>query len=316
MQTIASIQCEEFYQLRDFVDILENFLPEDDSCPEEVGKVTICRDKLALMGERELDGGIEPYDSIMALADDMFRCSVNWMFDKPGALEKVAGYEALDIARLNMMDMWGERLSDYSVTRYLDALESLEEDTPSLRIKICSEAFSHYYIEGAGHIEGLASMRHQVADLTGDQTPRPGPLEAFDADKVRIQRHWLSSTELTTSVYYDGVKLGDFQGNAILHPLGHYAPEMSETKAVRAARKLFYSGHQGTGLVPLVTSTASSMCRQLQQDLVTAKSLLNDSQGKMADLARIEGAIQNQYAHLATPQPHSVLVRGSNSPGM
>lgn len=316
MLTIASTQCEEFYQLHDFVDILEGFLTEDGSCPDEVGKVAIWRDKLALMGERPLDGGIGPYDSIMALADDLFRCSVNWMLDKPDAQKRVLGFEALDCPRLNMMDMWGERLSDYSVTRYLDTLESLEEATSSLRIKICSEAFSHYYVEGAGHIENLASMSHEVADLTGDQTPRPGPLESFDTDKVRIQRHWLSSSELTTCIYYDGVKLGDFQGNATLHPLGHYAPEIGETQAVRVARKLFYLGHKGTGVVPKVTSTISSMHQQLQQNLATAKSLLSDSPPRMADLIRIEKTVQNQYANLAAPQPRSVTAPESSTLGM
>lgn len=70
MRTIASAQCSEFHQLHDFVEILESFLPADESCPVELEKIAIWRDKLARLGECELDGGIGPYESMLSLANE------------------------------------------------------------------------------------------------------------------------------------------------------------------------------------------------------------------------------------------------------
>jgi hypothetical protein len=129
-------------------------------------------------------------------------------------------------------------------------------------------------------------MLLDVSEITNGVVKAPGPLEAFNPALVTVERHWRSTTQVESSISYDGKTLGRFGDDAKIHPLGHWQPKMTEASAVNSARRMFYQGHRHLDLEPLNISSTRQMHKNLLAGIDTA---LPDSTLSSRQVEHLEG---------------------------
>lgn len=296
-ETVASVGCEEYDKLRDYVDILENCLPAGESYPEQIGKITVWREKLELLGKRELDGSNQAYDSMMSVADDLFRWAHQWPEVTEHHPPQAASTLEMMDAKQEMQAEIASLLSAYSAQRYMATLDSFmppDAATAQFISRQLGFAFDTDSPEVEAQ-EAFAMFRHTLADHTEEHAARPGVREVFDAANVTIERNWTSSTELTTTITYDGEKLAEIDDIAKHHPLGHYMPSMTDKEAVAAARDTFYHGNDLTAVAPLNESSVDAMQLQMMNDLAEAKNSFSESPDKVATFNEMEAFIGSHF---------------------
>jgi len=313
MRTVKSLQPPEFVALQDLAEAMEvSAMHQCLPSSEWLALLDRFIERLDSIGQTQVsplnnnnspDAMLAPaaLDHLHQLGADMYKASFRWpagnIFE-PGPAERQKTLE-------QYANVVGEHLAAYDAHRYMGLMASISpSDKPSLTAGQRHSAFCHTGgIDEALNQESVALWKWHISDVTKGAVAPPGPRDAFDPRYVTIER-------LSTAIIYDGQTLGDFQDNAILHPLGHYVPEMSESQAIKVAREIFYHGHEGAGCKPLNESSLSDMVKQVENDYEQAmtESLHSIDKGAL-------GSIPAQLARFKESEPHPSQY-DINNPGM
>lgn len=268
MRTVMTNNVSEYIALQDLADALETYLPPGR---EPIAMMQF-RQELSAIGECEIHdalNGKKLLDSIHSLGAEMIKASSRWPMGDPLLNAEVAEREEV---RKSCTLTVQEQLADYDAQRLMSVLSATAQTNhPGYLAMNRQDAFSSDVpLDDTNYQEAAALIKWDLSEKTQGEVAPPGPRDAFDPIHVKVERRWQSATQLTTAISYDGQELGDFQDNAISHPLGQYVPAMGESDAIKVARNIFYHGHEGLGLKPLNASSLKAMVAQVENDLEVA----------------------------------------------
>lgn len=305
MRTVKSLQPPEFVALQDLAEVMEaSAMHQCLPSSEWMSLLDRFIERLDRIGQTQISqlnhsaplGGPEALSDIHQLGADMYKASFRWPAGDIFEPESAERQKTLE----QYAKIVGEHLAAYDAHRYMALMASISpSDKPSLLAGQRHSAFCHTGgMDDALNQESVALWKWYISDLSEGAVAPPGPRDAFDPRYVTIERHWPSATQLSTAIIYDGQTLGDFQDNAVLHRLGHYVPQMSESQAIKIAREIFYHGHDGAGCQPLNESSLSKMVEQVERDYQQAVAAPMESIYKAA-----LSSIPDQLARFKTTEP-------------
>lgn len=311
--TVGSRQCSELLQIQDLMDAMEASLPSivDGSASQRQTDIMALQDRATLIANRPAqkggrDSGV--LDEIITLGEDVYRESRQWprgdIFDSSCRHTWKTRHE--------LTEALGNTLANYDATRFMRLVEECTQclgDPHSDYLKailryneFCANQPPHH----ARNQEYLALMKLDLSEITNGEVARPGPYDTFDPALVEIHREWSSTTQLTTRLDYNGVRLGSFGDTADLHALGMYRPRMGEVDAIRAVRVMFYEGHEGAGVERLNQTSTAGMLRQFKADLSHAESMTlspDQSEGVMTLREEFDGLGFDDTPAMDTSEP-------------